>query len=166
MKTVPERLKFARDLRGLSQAKLALLADVSTGTIGNIESEARKSKGSLPQIAEALNISHKWLASGTGEMELPAGNRSQQGDDAPAPKSIDFAGMLSINFETMVPHDEALRSALYSVMIDWITYAAAHGRLPTSAMPTPSASAGTASAPRRSEPETNKTPATLGSSPR
>lgn len=69
MKTIAERLKFARDKKGWVQAQLAVAAGVSTGTIGNIESGARQSKGSLPQIAEALGINHKWLADGVGSME-------------------------------------------------------------------------------------------------
>ena len=70
MKTIAIRLKHARDQRGWTQAQLAIAADVSTGTVGNIESGARQSKGSLPQIAEALSISHKWLATGAGEMRV------------------------------------------------------------------------------------------------
>ena len=66
MKTIAERLKFARELKGWTQAQLAIAAGVSTGTIGNIESGARQSKGSLPQIAEALWVNHKWLATGQG----------------------------------------------------------------------------------------------------
>lgn len=69
MKNIAERLKFARTKKGWTQSQLAVAAGVSTGTIGNIESEARQAKGSLPQIAEALGISHKWLARGEGPME-------------------------------------------------------------------------------------------------
>ena len=73
MLTISERLKFARERREWTQAHLAVAAGVSTGTIGNIESGARQSKGSLPQIAEALGISHKWLATGQGTPDtLPA----------------------------------------------------------------------------------------------
>lgn len=64
MKTVADRLKYARGLKEWTQAQLAVAADVSTGTIGNIESGARQSKGSLPQIADALEVRHKWLAYG------------------------------------------------------------------------------------------------------
>lgn len=70
MKTIADRLKFARLRKGWVQSQLAVNAGVSTGTIGNIESGARQSKGSLPQIAEALGISHKWLADGVGPMEI------------------------------------------------------------------------------------------------
>lgn len=73
MKNIAERLKFARNKKGWTQSQLAVAAGVSAGTIGNIESEARQAKGSLPQIAEALGISYKWLAHGTGPMELDGG---------------------------------------------------------------------------------------------
>ncbi|MEI6599854.1 MAG: helix-turn-helix transcriptional regulator [Comamonadaceae bacterium] len=72
MKTLAERLKFARSSKGWTQAHLAIAADVSTGTVGNIESGLRQSKGSLPQLAEALEIRHAWLSKGIEPMELPA----------------------------------------------------------------------------------------------
>lgn len=50
-KTTAERLKYARELRGWTQTRLAVAADVSQGTIGNIESGARQSRGSLPLAA-------------------------------------------------------------------------------------------------------------------
>lgn len=73
MKTIAERLKEARELKGWTQAQLAVAADVSTGTIGNIESGARQSKGSVPQIAKALGISYEWLANEVGPMAVPSG---------------------------------------------------------------------------------------------
>ncbi len=66
MKTIADRLRFARTHRGWTQSRLAAAAGVSQGTIGNIESGARQAKGSLPQIAEALGLNHKWLAQGSG----------------------------------------------------------------------------------------------------
>lgn len=79
MKTIAQRLKWARDQKEWTQSHLAVAAEVSTGTIGNIESGQRQSKGSLPQIAEALGVHHKWLAYGTGPIwlsdEPPASDR-------------------------------------------------------------------------------------------
>ena len=68
MKTTAERLKYVRAEKGWTQSLLAVAAEVSPGTIGNIESGARQSKGSLPQIAEALGVHHKWLISGKGNV--------------------------------------------------------------------------------------------------
>ncbi len=72
MKTVSERLKHAREWKGWTQAQLAVAADVSTGTVGNIEAGLRQSKGSIPQIADALGVSYQWLANDKGEMLSPA----------------------------------------------------------------------------------------------
>ena len=68
MDTVGERLKAARAARGWTQAHLGLAADLSTGTVGNIEAGIRQAKGSLPLLAKALGISHNWLAYGEGDM--------------------------------------------------------------------------------------------------
>ncbi len=80
VKTVAERLRHARQQRGWTQNHLAAAAGVSQGTIGNIESGARQSRGSLPQIAEALGISHKWLADGLGSMTLVSTASAQYGE--------------------------------------------------------------------------------------
>lgn len=73
VKTIAERLIKARTHRGLSQRQLAAAADVAPSTIGNIEAGIRQAKGSLPQIAEALRVRHKWLVEGVGEMTDGAG---------------------------------------------------------------------------------------------
>lgn len=66
--SLAQRLKKAREIKGWSQPHLALVADVSTSTVGMIESGARQNKGSLPALAEALGVRYKWLISGEGEM--------------------------------------------------------------------------------------------------
>jgi transcriptional regulator with XRE-family HTH domain len=68
MKTLSDRLKHARAEKGWSQGQLATAADVAPSTVGNIEQGTRQSKGSIPQLAEALGVSYKWLAYGEGEM--------------------------------------------------------------------------------------------------
>lgn len=70
MKTIAERMKYARSLKKWTQPQLAIASGVSTGTIGNIESGTRQSKGSLPQIAEAIGVNLKWLAYGEGEIHV------------------------------------------------------------------------------------------------
>lgn len=76
MSTLAERLKTAREEKGVlwTQAHLGMVAGVSTGTIGNIESGARGSKkppASLNPIADALGVNYKWLAYGE-EPKYPA----------------------------------------------------------------------------------------------
>jgi phage repressor protein C with HTH and peptisase S24 domain len=62
--SIASRLARARERAGLTQQQLANLAGVSQSTIGNIEAGLRQSRGSLPQIAEALGVRLKWLRDG------------------------------------------------------------------------------------------------------
>lgn len=64
--TLAERLKSARDALGLSQEQLANLAGVSQGTIGNIESGARKRPREIIAIAKAAKVNPEWLLKGIG----------------------------------------------------------------------------------------------------
>lgn len=67
MSNIASRLKATRLEKAWSQDVLAKKSGVSQGTIGNIESGARRSYGSLPRIAEALGVRNNWLRDG----ELP-----------------------------------------------------------------------------------------------
>jgi len=66
VKTLAERLKHARDLRGLTQAELASRAGVKQTTIGNAEAGTRKQLQSLVAIARALDVDPDWLFDGNG----------------------------------------------------------------------------------------------------
>ncbi|SFU99367.1 SOS-response transcriptional repressor LexA (RecA-mediated autopeptidase) [Paenacidovorax caeni] len=55
----------------MTQPALAKKANVSQGTIGNIESGLRKRPRDLLAIAEALNVSPKWLETGDVPKALP-----------------------------------------------------------------------------------------------
>lgn len=68
--TLAERVAWAREKAGLSQQELADKAGVSQGTIGNVESGARKRPRDLLEIARALRVSPDWLSSGKGEAEF------------------------------------------------------------------------------------------------
>lgn len=72
MPNIAARLKEARLENEWSQDTLAKKSGVSQGTIGNIESGARLSHGSLPRIAEALGVRHNWLRDG----DLPKRNHT------------------------------------------------------------------------------------------
>lgn len=64
VETIADRLKQERLKKGWTQAQLATAADVSQGTIGNIESGQRQAYASLIKIAKALNVEYDWLAHG------------------------------------------------------------------------------------------------------
>ena len=121
MNKTSQRLKEARTQRGWNQAQLALAAGVSPGTIGNIESNARQAKGSLPQIAKALGISHDWLANGEGEMlDSPALDRANA-DEPSGPSSQ--AALLALLFDKL-ENDLVLRAKVFNkasqIIIDTI----------------------------------------------
>lgn len=111
MKTIAERLLAARERKEWTQSQLAVAADVSQGTIGNIESGLRQSKGSLPQIAEALGVSHKWLATGQGTMDM-----------APQPKPEDLQdplGFMVAQYKYLLEHlPTHLRKTAHQEVLD------------------------------------------------
>lgn len=87
MDTVSKRMKYARGLKQWNQRQLGLAAGLTGQAIGNIEAEVREGKGSLPQIAEALEVSYKWLAFGEGEMK-PAKQAPQESDLSPHAREL------------------------------------------------------------------------------
>lgn len=110
MNKISERLKAARLKKGWNQMQLALAADLSPGTIGNIESGARQGRGSLPQIAKALGVSHDWLANGVGDM----GMKSEVPDDNRAPIGPSTqAALLALLFDKL-ENDVVLRAQVFN----------------------------------------------------
>lgn len=69
MNTVGDRIKEARKLRGMSRPQLAEVARVKYPTLAGIENNDQAGTTQLPQIAEALGVSPKWLQTGRGPME-------------------------------------------------------------------------------------------------
>lgn len=70
MKHFSERLRHARQQRGLSQAELARLCNLSQSAISNYESGTRRDAREILDLAKALNVSAQWLKSGLGPMEI------------------------------------------------------------------------------------------------
>jgi len=66
--TLAKRLLKARNAKGWTQGKTAIAAGLAQTTVGNIESGARQSAGSLPKLAKALGVRYEWLADNEGEM--------------------------------------------------------------------------------------------------
>lgn len=69
MNTVGDRIKEARRVRGMSRPELAEAARVKYPTLAGIENNDQAGTTQLPQIAEALGVSPKWLQTGRGPME-------------------------------------------------------------------------------------------------
>lgn len=66
MKLLSDRLRDARLQRGLSQKKLAKASGVSQSAIANYEGNTRKSPKKIFQLAQALKVNARWLATGEG----------------------------------------------------------------------------------------------------
>jgi transcriptional regulator with XRE-family HTH domain len=73
VKSLAQRLAFARELRGLTQAELARRAHCSQSTLGNAEAGLRHSLRDLVAVARALEVSVDWLYDGKGEAPIASG---------------------------------------------------------------------------------------------
>lgn len=74
MKTVGDRLKNIRKVKGLSQQKLGESVGVGRDVIGNIEYsrvDPFDKEILLKHICNQHGINFEWLMYGTGEMEIP-----------------------------------------------------------------------------------------------
>ncbi len=70
VKHFSERLRHARQYRGLSQADLARLCGLSQSAISNYENGTRRDAREILELSRALNVSAVWLRKGTGTMEF------------------------------------------------------------------------------------------------
>ncbi|EAZ96991.1 XRE family transcriptional regulator, partial [Marinobacter sp. ELB17] len=66
-----QRLKEVRVQRGMSQAKLGALADLTQAAIGALESRDSKHSSMALQLARALHVSVDWLVTGEGPKSVP-----------------------------------------------------------------------------------------------
>lgn len=86
MNTLAERLTWAREQKGLTQAALAKLSGVTQSTIGNLESGLRQSARRIIDIATALDVDPIWLANGQGNPQsagAPAAQAPASNDASP-----------------------------------------------------------------------------------
>lgn len=90
MKTLAERLTWARENKGLTQASLAKLSGVTQSTIGNLESGLRQTARKILDIATALDVDPMWLANGQGEARPAAPSAAPVEKPAPADAASPF----------------------------------------------------------------------------
>lgn len=110
MPNIANRLKATRLEKDLTQDELAKKSGVSQGTIGNIESGARRAYGSLPRIAEALGIRNNWLRDGElPKYEFPATLNSNHTAQQPAAK-----------YETQPSNIESITTKKQVPLISWV----------------------------------------------
>lgn len=65
-----EQIKAIRKFKNLSQSELAIICDVSTSAIGNIESGRQKeiSRKIMKELVNSIGVNPSWLLTGEGEM--------------------------------------------------------------------------------------------------
>lgn len=64
MKTLAERLTWARKEKNMTQSELARASGVAQSNIGNLESGARKTSRTIAQLAAVLGVDALWLEKG------------------------------------------------------------------------------------------------------
>lgn len=69
LKSLGQRIAFARNRKDMSQPELARRVGVRQSTIGNIESGARKRPQRLLEIADALGVTQQWILTGALPMD-------------------------------------------------------------------------------------------------
>lgn len=75
--TLPERVRFARERRGLGKRELAKKAGLSSGYLTQLENDGEGAKINSPSIdktralALALEVPFEWLAFGDGAHGIP-----------------------------------------------------------------------------------------------
>jgi transcriptional regulator with XRE-family HTH domain len=76
LKSLGQRVAWARERLGLSQSDLARKAGMSQSAIGNIEAGIRTRPRQLLELAQALNVSQGWLLTGAEITPLRAMQQS------------------------------------------------------------------------------------------
>ena len=132
MKTFSDRLKYARQLRGLTQQQLARIAGISQSAIGSYESGQRRSTRALFKLAAALNVEAVWLNSGKGSMEFrraddysvrePTPNLSspgrQSGRGRVTPAGWPFPNIEPVRYEGLLAQDKRILEKLAHAFIE------------------------------------------------
>ena len=110
MKTTEgERLKAARTHAQLTQSELARRAGVGQSAVGNIEAGLRGFGASVLQMARACGVDPNWLATGEGQMVVPANEAA----------NVQFGGLsLAGAVRRMVPVISSVRAGTWGEIDD------------------------------------------------
>jgi transcriptional regulator with XRE-family HTH domain len=118
VKDFAERLRYARVLRGLSQASLARACALSQGAIANYENRTRKTAKGIFRIAKVLEVSPSWLAMGSGPMADTPMTSGYDAGDTHGPGNLRDTGSVSKARERQLaawPFDELAPEDFWSL---------------------------------------------------
>jgi len=99
--TLAERLRYARNLRQLTQTALAKRASVSQGAISNFENQLRYHPRDILQLAAALNVNPIWLLNGTAPMEIGMTESTAKGTETVNEPALQYTWP----FQHVLPED-------------------------------------------------------------
>lgn len=102
MKTLQERLIYAREQKQMSQAALGKAIGKTQSTIAALETGRNKGTTHIAKLAEILNVSAIWLETGEGEMRPRP--RDHEISDIHAPRLWSRNAPLSEDEYTFAPH--------------------------------------------------------------
>lgn len=107
---ISQRIKSARERKGMSQRGLARALDIQPSSVNSWESDkSSPTTDNLAVVAVLLDVSFEWLSTGRGPMEIPLY------DANPAPDPPDFEAWKKF-LNTLTPAQrEDLLKALKSV---------------------------------------------------
>lgn len=88
--TLAERMRAARDAKGLGTNALDRLANVAKGNTSRVESGGRKQLGAdvVARYAVALGVAHEWLATGLGPRQPPSPEAIPVGTSLPVLRAV------------------------------------------------------------------------------
>ncbi|MFA7439022.1 helix-turn-helix domain-containing protein [Castellaniella sp.] len=115
MNTFGERLRYARELRGLSQKQLADACGLSQSAISSYERGSRKSTQKLLVIARKLEVDLYWLDGGTGHMRPAGQSRLAMGESWPFP-SIPPEHIMALSENDRLAVEKTLRALIDSLL--------------------------------------------------
>ncbi|TCT01483.1 helix-turn-helix domain-containing protein [Paralcaligenes ureilyticus] len=124
MKKFSERLQYARNLRGLTQAQLAQASRLSQGAIANYESGTRHESKGIFRLAEALQVNVLWLSQGVGAIESaatpappPSGNQLADSARAQPAASWPFQTISRESYQSLSSKDRAVIESTVAALI-------------------------------------------------
>ena len=88
MKSIGDRLKHARIVRGMTQEDLAAASDVKQGTISKLERNDQHKTTFGRILSQALQVDQTWLETGEGSMEPKIRVRDDQSTYATVPLEL------------------------------------------------------------------------------
>lgn len=127
MSTLGERLRLARDKKGLKQTQVKERTNINNKTLSGYENNVSEpDTNTLATLADLYEVSYKWLLTGKGNMEETTVNQLTEKDESDIAKRMEKmrkdllegnAGGEGLSFKGEPMSEEAMESLLESLEI-------------------------------------------------